>query len=114
MYAPTDIAVGPWMHCHSIADVEFLVKLGFEWNAPFIGVNLEEVVSGGIDLVMVGEYLVREWPKPVHMPSLPWLQNGAGWQHVAFAYIALELFPEEGGQAYLDGWQRCVDHAFAE
>jgi len=114
-YKAAGIPTGPWMHCHSMADIEFVVKTGYAWEAPFIGVNIEDVVSDKLDLAAVGEYLIREWPQPVHMPSLPWLQNGQGWQHVAFAYIALELFPEvPGQQPYLDGWQRCVDHAFAE
>jgi hypothetical protein len=110
--------VGPWMHCHSISDVEFLIDVGVQWQADFIGCYLEDVSGENISLQEVGGYLLDFWvhpyEKPVHMPTLPWVQNEQGWQYVSFAYLALEMFPEEGGQPYLDDWQRCVDHAFSE
>jgi hypothetical protein len=107
------------MHCRSMADVEFLIGMGVDWQADFIGCNVEDVIGDKLSLQEVGGYLLDFWVnpygKPVHMPTLPWVQNDQGWQYVAFCTLALEMFPLEGnGQAYLDGWQRCVDHAFAE
>ena len=44
--------------------------------------------------------------KEVHIATLPWVQNGQGWQHVDFCTLALEMFPKEGqGQTYLDQWE---------
>lgn len=115
--AAAGMPVGPWMHCHSIEDIEFLIGMGEDWNAPFIGCNLEDVIGEKLSLQEAGgvllDFWVNKYEKPVHMPSLPWLQNGAGWQHVDFAYIALEMFPEVDPR-YLEGYQRCIDHAFAE
>lgn len=112
------IPLGPWMHCHSLDDVKWLVGVAVDWQADIVGVNVEDVVDDHIDLAAVGAYLLDAWVnrygKPVHMPTLPWVQNSAGWQHVAFAYLALELFPEAGGQKYLDAYEACIEHAFNE
>jgi hypothetical protein len=118
-YKSVGIPAGPWMHCHSIADIKFLISVGEQWNAPFIGCNIEDVVTDKLSLQEVGGYLLDFWvnkyQKPVHMPTLPWVQNGQGWQYVDFCYLALEMFPEVPGQEpYLQGWQRCIDHAFEE
>lgn len=118
-YASAGIPVGPWKHCHSIADVKWLISIGEQWDSPFIGVNVEDVVADKLSLEELGKVLLDLWvnkyQKPVHMPTLPWVQNEQGWEHVSFAYITLEMFPEEGnGQLYLDKYQACIDHAFAE
>ena len=118
-YKAAGIPVGPWMHCRSMEDVEFLISVGESWpEAQFIGCNVEDVVSDKLSLQEVGGYLldfwVQKYEKPVHMPTLPWAQNGQGWQYVSFAYVALEMFPEEGGQKYLDAWEACIQHAFEE
>lgn len=107
------------MHCRSIEDVQFLIHMGVQWQADFIGCNVEDVVDDKLSLQEVGGYLLDFWVnpygKPVHMPTLPWVQNGQGWQYVSFAYIALELFPLEGqGQLYLEEYERCIQHAFDE
>jgi hypothetical protein len=118
LYRATSLPHGPWLHVRSLADLDFLIRVGVEWQADVIGCNIEDVVEDGLSLREVGRRLLGGWVqpfgKPVHMATLPWVQNGQGWQHVAFAYLALEMFPLEGGQPYLDEWERCVDHAFAE
>lgn len=115
LYRQHGVPHGPWLHVRSMADLEFLVKTGFEWSSALVGCNVEDVVGDKLDLKAVGEYLLRVWRQPVHMATLPWVQNEQGWQHVAFAYLALELFPLEGqGQIYLDQYEACIQHAFDE
>ncbi len=119
LYRDAGIPHGPWMHCRSITDIEFLITIGKLWDSDFIGVNIEDVVSDGLSLQEVGGYLLDFWVnpygKPVHMPTLPWVQNEQNWQYVDFCVLALEMFPLEGqGQQYLDEWEKCIDHAFKE
>jgi hypothetical protein len=120
LYAASGIPIGPWMHCRSMADVEFLIGVGESWSdAAFIGCNVEDVVDDSLSLQEVGGYLLDYWVnpygKPVHMPTLPWVQNGQGWQYVAFAYLALELFPlEQPAYCTPEAIERCIEHAFAE
>lgn len=110
---------GPWMHVRSMTDLSFLLGVAVDWQADLIGVNVEDVVDDKLSLQAVGGYLLDFWVnpygKPVHMATLPWVQNDQGWQHVSFCYLALEMFPKEGqGQLYLDEYERCIDHAFDE
>lgn len=120
LYKAEGVAIGPWMHCRSMADIEFLISVGESWpETQFIGCNIEDVVNDKLSLQEVGGVLLDFWvnkhEKPVHMPTLPWVQNDQHWEYVSFAYLALEMFPLEGqGQMYLDAYQRCIDHAFAE
>ncbi len=119
LYRDAGIPHGPWLHCHSVADAEWLISIGEAWNADLIGPNIEDVVSDGLSLQEVGgvlrDFWVDKYEKPAHMATLPWVQNGQGWQHVAFCTFALEMFPLEGiSQKYLDEWEKCVDHAFDE
>lgn len=119
-YRAAGVPVGPWLHVHSLEDLVWLIEIALQWDADLIGPNLEGVHEEGLDLREVGGYLRDFWlgptnGKPVHVATLPWIQNGQGWHHLDFATFALEMFPLEGnGQVYLDQWQRCVDHAFAE
>ncbi len=117
LYRDAGIPHGPWMHCRSMADIEHLLAVGRVWNADLVGVNIEDVVKDGLSLQEVGGYLLDFWvnpyEKPVHMPTLPWVQNDQGWQHVDFCVLALEMFPLEG-PVYVEKWQECIDHAFAE
>ncbi len=116
-YASAGVPVGPWMHCHSLDDVIRVLDVGVLWDADFVGINIEDVVGDKLSLQEIGGYLLDFWVnkygKPVHMPSLPWLENGQGWQYVDFCTIALEMFPEVDPR-YLADWQGCVNHAFAE
>jgi hypothetical protein len=53
------------------------------------------------------------------MATLPWVQNGQGWQYVSFAVAALEFFPDEqviwpGGKYDPTIAQDCITHAFVE
>ena len=119
LYRQHGIPHGPWKHCRSMVDLTFLIGVGENWKGDLIGANVEDVVDDGLSLQEVGGYLLDFWVnkygKPAHMATLPWVQNGQGWQHVAFCYLALEMFPLEGkGQMYLDQYQECIDHAFAE
>jgi hypothetical protein len=120
LYRLHGIPHGPWMHVRSMADLTYLIDVAHDWNAALVGPNVEDVVTDKLSLQEIGGYLLDFWVgptngKPVHMPTLPWVQNAQGWQHVAFATLALEMFPLEGqGQMYLDNYQACIDHAFAE
>lgn len=119
LYRTAGIPVGPWLHVRSMADLTFLLGVAVDWQADLLGCNVEDVVDDKLSLQEVGGYLLDFWVnrygKPVHMATLPWVQNGQGWQYVSFAYLALEMFPKEGqGQTYLDQYQRCIDHAFNE
>ncbi len=117
LYKAANVPCGPWMHVRSQADLEFLIGTGAKWNADFIGCNLEDVVSDKLSLQQVGGYLLDFWvnpyQKPVHLPTLPWVQNEQGWQYVSFATFALEMFPEVDPR-YLADYQGCIDHAFKE
>jgi hypothetical protein len=114
LYASGGIPVAPWLHCRSFADVRYVVAIAKAWDSQFVGVNLEDVNTDGISLAQVASYLKGpDWGKPVHMATLPWVQNSAGWGEMAFATAALEMFPEADPR-YLADWQGCVNHAFAE
>lgn len=118
-YAKVSMPIGPWRHCRSMEDIENLIEVGIDWKADFIGCNLEDVVEDKLSLQEVGGYLLDFWvnaySKPVHLPTLPWVQNEQQWQYVDFCYFALEMFPLEGqGQIYLDQYERCIQHAFNE
>lgn len=119
VYRGAGMPYGPWMHCRSVADVEWLIGVAESWgDCAFIGCNVEDVFNDKLSLQELGgvllDFWVNKYSKPVHMATLPWVQNAQGWQYVDFAYLALEMFPLEGGQPYLDNWQGCVDHAFQE
>ena len=94
------IADFPWMHVRSMEDLTRLISVAEGKDSPAIGVNIEDIVGDHLSLKEVGGYLLDFWvnryQKPVHMPTLTWVQNGQGWQYVGFANIALEIFIGEG------------------
>lgn len=111
----------PWMHVRKMEDLQRLISVGEAKNAPAIGCNIEDLVGDKLSLQEIGGYLLDFWvnryEKPVHMPTLDWLQNGQGWNYVSFCNVALEIFPGEGNLK--NGYnatvvQQCIDHAFAE
>jgi hypothetical protein len=113
----------PWMHVRSMNDLQRLLQVGEAKNSPALGVNIEDVVRDGLSLQEIGGFLLDFWvnryEKPVHMATLPWVQNGQGWQYVSFAVAALEFFPDEqviwpGGTYSSKIAQDCFTHAFAE
>lgn len=106
-----------------MADVEFLISVGEQHNSPAIGLNMEDVFNDHLSLQQIGgivlDFWVNKYEKPVHLPTLPWVQNGQGWQYVSFAVAALEFFSDE--QNIWPNHQyspliasQCVDHAFKE
>jgi hypothetical protein len=109
----------PWMHVRKMEDLQRLISVGQGKNSPAIGCNIEDVVGDKLDLKDVGQILTSVWGKPVHLATLPWVQNGQGWANLSFAVAALELFPDEQGiwpgnvysQKIADD---CVAHAFQE
>jgi hypothetical protein len=122
-WAAAGIQDFPWLHCRSIADIERLISVAESEGSPAIGLNIEDVVGDGLSLREVGgvvlDFWVNAYNKPVHMATLPWVQNGQGWQHVSFAVAALEFFPDEQsiwpGNVYSQKIaDDCVFHAFAE
>jgi hypothetical protein len=113
----------PWMHVRSMADLQRLVSVAEAKDSPALGFNVEDVFGDKISLQQMGGYLLDFWvnryEKPVHMATLPWVQNGQGWQYVSFAVAALEFFPDEqviwpGGKYDQKIAQDCITHAFAE
>jgi hypothetical protein len=113
IYGQHAMPYGPWMHCHSLADIAYVVSTAVKWQADLVGINIEDIE--GFTLQQVGEYLRTNWTNPVHMATLPWLNNGAGWKHVAFATQALELFPlEQPFWAQPEIIAQCIGHAFQE
>jgi Peptidase family M23/Putative peptidoglycan binding domain len=121
LYRDAGIPCGPWMHVRSMADLEFLIQTGLAWtDAAFVGCNVENIVGDGLSLKEIGGYLLDFWVgptngKPVHMPTLAWVQNSQDWQAVDFCVVALELFPKEQ-PAYCtpEAIERCINHAFDE
>ncbi len=117
LWAGAGIQDYPWMHVRSMADLQRLVQVGQGKSSPALGVNIEDVVGDRLDLKQVGTYLTANWGKPVHMPTLDWVQNGQGWNYMAFAVAALEFFPGEGNMKA--GYNstvahQCFEHAQAE
>lgn len=110
------IAEFPWKHVRSMADLQRLISVGEAKNSPAIGVNIEDVVGDKLSLQQVSGYLLDFWvnryEKPVHMPTLSWVQNQQGWQYMSFAVAALEIFPDENYPSTKP--QDCIDHALAE
>lgn len=117
----------PWLHCRNLEDIEWLISIGHRWRAQSsqtahaIGLNIEDVFRDGISLADVAEILSDEWAGEVHVPTLPWVQNGQGWEKLAARCVfALEIFADEqqvlfpGGFPYQETIQECVDHAFSE
>ena len=121
-YRQYGIPQGPWRHCTTFSQIAPFIDRALTWNegrpADVLGLNLEDVFSAGIRLENVAALVRERWTiptggAPVHLATLPWVQNGQGWHHVADYYVALELFPLEA-PLYTKEWQACIDHAFAE
>ncbi len=112
LYKDAGVPHGPWMHCHSMEDIEFVLGIAKLWGSDLVGVNIEDVVSDNLSLEAVGR-LLKPVEIPIHLPTMGWVQNGQGWGHVDFCTFALEMFPEVE-PLYLKDWQGCVDHAFKE
>ena len=113
------IAEFPWVYIHSLADVDRLIAVAKQEGSPAIGANIENVVGDSLDLEAVADRIQTNWSGPVHMATLPWVQNGQGWQHMSFAVAALEIFPSEQKTLFPNGYdpkicQDCIDHAFME
>lgn len=113
----------PWMHVHSMENIERLLQVGEAQNSPALGVNIEDVVVDGLSLQEVSGYLLDFWvnryKKSVHMATLTWVQNEQGWKYMDFAVAALEVFPDEqfifpGGKYNELVVDQCIEHAFAE
>lgn len=106
----------PWMHVRSMSDLQRLLQVGEAKNSPALGVNIEDVVDDKLSLQEVGGFLLDFWvnryEKPVHMATLPWVQNGQGWQFMSFAVAALEIFPDENDESKKP--LVCMSHAFQE
>ena len=105
------LASFPWLHCRSLEHVERLIDVGIIEGSPAIGLNIEDVVADNLNLATVADRLKR-WPGPVHMATLPWVQNGAGWSELRRVVAALEIFPDENEASKQPG--HCAAHAFAE
>jgi len=105
----------PWLHCHSLADIDRLIDVGLRYDSPAIGCNLENVaeefVAHGVSLEDVAARLER-WTRPVHMATMDWVQNGQGWSALKRVVAALEIFPDESPSSAHPG--QCASHAFAE
>jgi hypothetical protein len=102
----------PWLHCRSWQQVTRLISIAKQYNSPAIGLNIEDVVGDGLNLQQLGALVQSEWGKPVHMAVLPWVQNGAGWEHMSFAVAALEINPDENDPS--KHIADCLFHAKAE
>jgi len=111
LYADARIATLPWLHCHTLGDVDFLISVGKQWDSPAIGLNIEDVKEDGLDLSQVARHL-ESWTGEILMPTLPWVQNGQGWSQLARCVAALEIFPDENDDSKKP--QDCIEHAFAE
>jgi hypothetical protein len=113
----------PWLHCRSLDDIGFLIDVGGQYGSPAIGLNIEDVVKDALDLDevagLVQDFWVNRYGKPVHMATLPWVQNQQGWHHLAFCVAALEIMPDEQTNIFPNGYdpeivEDCIYHAFAE
>jgi len=123
LYAAADIATFPWLHCHELADIDFLVSVARRWSSPAIGLNIEDVVldfrQNGVTLEDIAQRL-SDWEGEIHMPTLAWVQNGQGWASLRRAVAALGVFADEQPSIFPTGVpdprtiQQLVDHAFAE
>ena len=106
----------PWMHVRSMPDLQRLISVAEGKNSPAIGLNIEDVVGDKLSLQEVSGYVLDFWvnryQKPVHMATLPWVQNGQGWQYMDFAVAALEIFPDENPESTKP--LACIAHAFQE
>ena len=115
MWTVNGIEDFPWLHCRNMLDVDRLLAVGATYNSPAIGLNIEDVKSDftdrGISLQDIAQKLAA-WQKPIHMATLPWMQNGQGWGILSRCVAALEIFPDEN-EASKDV-SGCIEHAFAE
>lgn len=102
----------PWLHCHTMADIQFLIQTAQSHGAPAIGLNIEDVYTDKLDLAVVGQYVQSNWKGATHLPTICWVQNGMGWQHVSFAVAALETFVDEAPAC--GKIADCIWHAHAE
>lgn len=117
------IATFPWLHCRSLADVEFLIQVAEQKNSPAIGLNLEDVAKDftgkGVSLDDVAQTVAR-WQGPIHLATLPWVQNGQGWDALARCVAALEIMCDEQTNTFPGGVydpvlvRQCIQHAFDE
>ena len=83
LYADAGIETFPWLHCRKPEDLDFLISVGKLWQSPAIGLNIEDVQTDfrlkGLTLAEHVAPKLADWPREIHMPTLPWVQNGQGW-----------------------------------
>lgn len=124
LWRQAGIQTFPWAHCRSVVDVGKLIDTAIGEGDKVIGLNIEDVVGDQLNLAQVGALVYDTWVRPyggqVHMATLPWVPNGQGWGHLAFAVAALEIFPDEQANIYPGGThsslvtRQCIEHAFDE
>lgn len=125
-HAQAGIPTFPWLHCRTLKDIDALVASGHGWfgsTAPAIGLNLEDVqrdfTEKGISLGDVAQR-VSGWTGPIHIATLPWIQNGQGWSALDQAVFALEIMADEQRNTFPTGKpdpvvvDQCIEHAFME
>lgn len=116
LWAVNGIQSFPWLHCRSLADVDRLIFTGQDKGSLAIGLNIEDIAGDKISLDAVAKKL-EGWGLPVHMATLPWVQNGQGWGVLGGEVIAaLEIFKGPTFPVTPDPVtvKQCVDHAHAE
>lgn len=114
----------PWLHCRNLDDVRFLCEVGQLWQDVAIGLNLEDVqrdfTEKGITLADIDRVVRANWDGPIHIPTLPWIQNGQGWGVFKRAVFALEIMADEQTNTFPGGHpdpvivDQCIEHAFDE
>lgn len=113
----------PWLHCHSMQDIERLITVAENNSSPAIGLNIEDVVGDKLSLKEVSglvlDFWVNKYEKLVHMATEPWVQNSQGWGYMSFAVAALEIFPDQPTPVFPNGYNAqtckdCITHAFNE
>jgi len=114
----------PWLHCRNLEDVRFLCDVAQLWGDVAIGLNLEDVqrdfTAKGITLADIDRVVRSNWDGPIHIPTLPWIQNGQGWDVLKRAVFALEIMADEQTNTFPSGHpdpvivDQCIEHAFDE
>ena len=109
----------PWMHVRKMEDAQRLIQVAQGKGSPAIGLNIEDVVGDRLPLSLVSRFVLDNWKGPVHMATLPWVQNSQEWSAMSFAVAALEIMPDEQGiwpdhQYSSKICRDCIDHAFSE
>jgi len=114
LLAGAGVTAMPWLHVHSMTDLDRLLAKADAWGTRYAGVNIEDVVTDNISPSAVATRL-NQWGGKALIVTLPWVANGQGWSALKEYPFALEYFPfDPVWNPIFDDQKVLIEHACDE